>query len=229
MYSQDYDGEMGIEGYDVNDSSGNPIGSFQWDVYTNFSNNTQDPTKGLIQPYMKAAAIQTCPDMPTPLILSSYTDGFTTGYGVNYYLSDATYAGNQATDPAATSTGGVLASDSSVQQPSDTVLMADAISYYNIPAANLVGYAADNSLLPPSYWGSVGTCIPTFHARHTDHGEVLFCDGHVKAMSPVYFSTNDLFGDTPTQQQAHKTGAIMQQNYTGNYKVDDYYYELNKS
>ena len=38
------------------------------------------------------------------------------------------------------------------------------------------------NISPPSQAGE----YPNFHARHLETGNVLFCDGHVKAMRPSY-------------------------------------------
>ena len=64
---------------------------------------------------------------------------------------------------------------------SRTVLMADAakIDNYDYPTPTLV---ANTYLDPPS------NGYPGFQARHNGVGDVLWVDGHVKAMRPIYRS-----------------------------------------
>ena len=217
MYSQDNDQVMGLPAYRTYDGAGNVTGSKQWDGYSISATGLYDTSQGLIQPYMKSSAIQTCPDMPS--VGSAATakyGGFTTGYAVNQYLIQATYAGTLAS--ATTS----YALDSQIQAPSDTILMADAAWWY------LGSYHVINNLISPSYYGSIGKPIPVINFRHTEHANILFCDGHVKAFAPSYSTMNDVFGDTPAQLHAAKTGFILKQPYTGDWRTDDYYYELTK-
>jgi prepilin-type N-terminal cleavage/methylation domain-containing protein/prepilin-type processing-associated H-X9-DG protein len=217
MYSQDNDEVMGLPSYFIYDASGNSIGSKQWDAAYTYATSRYDPSQGLIQPYMKSSAIQTCPDMPV-LAAGQTTQygGFTTGYAVNMYLGEAKYSGTQASATAA------YALDSQIQAPSDTILMADSAWWY------LGAYHVTDNLISPSYWGSLGKPIPVIHFRHTEHANILFCDGHVKAFTPTYSTQADVFGDTPAQLQAAHTGFISKQPYTGNWQTDDYYFELTK-
>ncbi len=226
MYSQDYDGVIGLPSYNIYDASGNAIGAVVWDgeyIYT-ATGYTFDISKGQIQPYMKAAAIQACPDMPGATDASSYNTPFVTGYGLNADLSDATYAGDAKNDPANTDAGPVYAAQSMIESPSETILMADAALY------NKGKYTSNDNMLPPSYWQSyAGKSLPSVHARHGERANVLWCDGHVKAMLPIYPANADVFGNSPATLQAAHMGDLMKQPYTGNYKVDDYYYELQKN
>jgi prepilin-type N-terminal cleavage/methylation domain-containing protein/prepilin-type processing-associated H-X9-DG protein len=219
MYSQDNDEIMGLPSYNTYDASGNATGAVVWDGAYTYSPYGFDESKGQIQPYMKSTAIQACPDFP----IQNGNEGFATGYGVNMYLSDATYAGDGNNDPSESATGPVMAPDSAIQAPSDTILMADSAVYYG------GAYQSDDNLLAPSYWESIaGAAFPGVNARHTERANVLFCDGHVKAMLPTYPVKDDLFGNSPATDQAAHMGDLLKQPLTGNYKIDDYYYELNK-
>ena len=59
-------------------------------------------------------------------------------------------------------------------------------------AARTVAFAdaaqlnSKGALRPSTYLSTPKSDFPNFHARHQDAGNVLFCDGHVKAMRPVY-------------------------------------------
>ena len=221
MYSQDHDDVMGIPTVYADG------GYYAWDGYRSFTTGIEDPTRGLIQPYMKSAAIQACPDYPSNTS-DVFVGNFITGYGVNMYLADATYAGDAANDPAYQPPNyqGAMAQDSQIEAPSDTVLMADSALYF----AHSYYYA--NTLNPPSYYYSLaGAPVPCVHARHTDRANVLWCDGHVKAIIPVYPSISDYYGNTAAEDQAAHIGDLMKQNYdaAASYKVNDYYYELSKN
>jgi prepilin-type N-terminal cleavage/methylation domain-containing protein/prepilin-type processing-associated H-X9-DG protein len=224
MYAQDYDGVIGTPSYNTFDASGNATGAELWDGAYIYSPYGFDTSKGLIQPYMKSSAIQACPDFQNTLDASNYSQHFVTGYGLNFYLTDAAYAGDGINDPAYSASGPVYASDSLIQMPSETILLADDAFFDG------TAYYSDDNLLAPSYWESIaGVAFPCVNARHIDHANVLWCDGHVKATSPTYPIGPDLFGDSPATDKGAHMGDIMKQSYTGNYKVDDYYYELNKS
>ena len=227
LYSQDYDGIMGIPYY-YNPNVG---GLLSWDGAFLFSGPaafTQDTSKGLIQPYLKSYAIQSCPDLVKPSDQSGYAHGNVTGYGLNDYLIDATYAGDDASDPA-NSGNAVMASDHAIQTPTETILMADSGVFSNGQ------YSTTNYLAPPSKNESAdGKARSSVIGRHTQRANVLWCDGHVKAMLPIYPTSTDDFGNTPAADQGANFGDILKQPFTGtytpsSYKLLDYYYELNKS
>lgn len=200
MYAQDNDGTMWIPSYNVTDSNGTVIGGAYWDVYYDSATKVWDLSRGLLQPYMKSAPIENCPDLP-PL---TSTNGWTIGYAVNMYLN-------------------TNVSESQIQSSANTILMADSATYY------LGGYHVTDNLLSPSYWGQNGYSFPVVHGRHQGFANVLWCDGHAHSMQPVYPNKSDLFGDSPATLAAHNVGDLMKQPYTGNAKVDDYYYELDKT
>ena len=116
-----------------------------------------------------------------------------------------------------------FASDSDIKSPSNTILLADSASY------DTGTYSATNNLLSPSYWGSLGYSFPVVHARHQGMANLLWCDGHVKAMTPTAPTKADLFGNSPTTLKSKNLGDIMKGPYTGTWQVDDYYYELDKA
>lgn len=217
MYSQDYDNTMGLPSYNLTGPSGSSD-SIQWDVYYDGSASKYDPARGLIQPYMKSAAIQACPDMPDvgDATVTKYK-GFVTGYAVNFYLANATYAG---VNTASTSS---VAGDGQLKSPANTILMADSATYY------LSAWRATNNLLPPSYWGNAGYSLPTTHGRHQTFANVLWCDGHAKPILPTAPTLPGRLGDTAASLASHNLGDIMKKPFTGNYKADDYYYELDKT
>ena len=227
MYAQDNDEVVGMPSYDVYDASGNDIGAIEWDGFYSYTTNTLDTSKGQRQPYMKSSQIQSCPDFTKPKDAATYSLGFATGYGINMYLSDATYAGQAgSSDPASSAAGPVYASDSAIQEPSNTILMADTAIYVH------GSYYSDDNMLAPFYWeGYIGKPFPSINARHLGRANVSWCDGHVKSMAPVFPSATDVEGNTAAADQAAFMGDFMKQPYSAaaGYKVNDYYYELSKS
>ncbi|BDI28119.1 hypothetical protein CCAX7_001700 [Capsulimonas corticalis] len=210
MYSQDYDGIMGLPDYTT------PGNNFAWDFAIDPVKHIQDPTRGLIQPYMKSAAIQTCPDLP-PIASAPY-GGFVTGFAVNMYLSNAKYAG----DLFASDISG-YATDSQIQSPASTILMADSVLYFG------GSYQRNDILNAPSIEAAYGGSYPDVHGRHQTRANVLWCDGHVKGVIPTPPDQASVFGDSVASLNAKNLGNIMTKPYTGNAKVDDYYYELDKT
>jgi prepilin-type N-terminal cleavage/methylation domain-containing protein/prepilin-type processing-associated H-X9-DG protein len=130
--------------------------------------------KGLIQPYMRSAAVQACPSLDAAIS----TDVGLTGYGYNAdYLSPYVDVGGGDYEPRSVSLAVIAA-------PSRTVQMADAEQID--PATNKL--KADPYLSAPS------DGFPTFHGLHTGVGSVLWMDGHVKAQRPVYRAGDFGFG-----------------------------------
>ncbi len=197
MYSNDYDENMSLETQDdiVNGHLGNRAwGSF---TYQDGGKLYTDPKGGLIQPYMKAAAIEACPDYDSSSPASDNSVQDPTGYGKNSALTFVTQ--NQ------------------IEAPADTILLADAL----ILSDGSV-HSSPTLYLPSDTFGS--TCF-----RHHERANVLWCDGHVKAMAPTYYPTDDGLGNTPAQNKAVHIAFVMKQPFTNNESIDNYYYELDKT
>ena len=123
---------------------------------------------GLVQPYMRSSQIQVCPSLDANV---STALGLT-GYGYNAdYLSPYRDIGGGNYEPRSVSLA-------SIQAPSRTVQMADAGQLD--PAKN--AFKADPYLDAPS------DGFPNFHGLHNGTGNVLWLDGHVKAIRPTYRS-----------------------------------------
>ena len=205
MYSQDYDGAFGMDNQFPDYGSLYALQTWSSLTLINLSTGvgTADSSKGLLQPYMKAAAIQTCPDLV--LTNASPYGGFPTGYGKNLYLGNV--------------------QDSQIQSPAETIILGDSINLY--PGAF---YPAD-ALNYPSLYAAVNQPSPTTHFRHHERANILWCDGHVKSMPPTYPPSGsvDNGGNTAAQSQAAHVGFVMRKPFTGTKSVDDYYYELDKT
>ncbi|MCW3060192.1 MAG: hypothetical protein JWQ02_2013 [Capsulimonas sp.] len=204
MYSEDYDESMVVPSY-IGFGDGTHTGHFvfqTWSRLIDVSTSEVDMAGGKLQPYMKSAQIQNCPDASftyaasVPLLYR----GNATGYGTNQQVT----------------AGGTK--DSDIQAPSDTILMADAAA---ISGGSLI--AADN-LIVPSVEAAYGSSQATMAFRHQEHANVSFCDGHVKAFSPTYSTYNGSSGPTAAQVKAAHLGYITRNGLTGNAAVDNYYY-----
>ncbi|MCS7192466.1 MAG: DUF1559 domain-containing protein [Armatimonadetes bacterium] len=161
QYAQDYDERLFPFAYDD--------WTHYWWGYVDYANQTVDFNRGFLQPYMKNAQIKACPSFrENPNFRYSHL-----GYGLNYaYLSPVIMT------PPWTP---IAVSLAQISNPAETTWIADTAQWRTwgsgAPVFEGTGY-----LEPPSYNN------PTFHARHTEVGNVLWCDGHVKAFKPVFRS-----------------------------------------
>jgi prepilin-type N-terminal cleavage/methylation domain-containing protein/prepilin-type processing-associated H-X9-DG protein len=124
---------------------------------------------GLLDPYMKNTQVNHCPSFPEEL-MDAYQQ---TGYAYNVdFLSPTNYG--PAPDYAPEIVNVNLAQ---IEEPARTVAFADAAQLYN-----------GTTLQGSTYLSAPSDDYPNFHGRHNGTGNVLFCDGHVKALKPVYRS-----------------------------------------
>lgn len=146
-----------------------------------------DATQGLIYPYMKNYIIQDCltasgliPNMSAISGASGYTN-------VNANWAQPAYGWNQSMYNRPPS--GVLGLNNfelpmaSITSPSTTVFMADAAA---ISTTTRVMARSQNLGLPSKQCPTTASSQATFHGRHNGMGNVLFVDGHVKAIMPTY-------------------------------------------
>lgn len=169
MYAQDYDEKMMRFSNSVSTgaaSVANPA-VFWWGKWdgANF-----DANGGLLQPYMKSDQVRICPSF-TAKPASAYEGS--TGYAYNAdTLSPTDYDSSWNATPRG-------ASLASIEDTAKTVLFTDG---------GQLGFDAGMTLIPSTFISSPSSAgeYPNFHARHLETGNVLFCDGHVKALRPVY-------------------------------------------
>ena len=187
MYSGDYDERLMPVARDSGDPA--PNRDLRWPL--------------VLTPYMKMRGILMCPSAPYTNPLSgtqnySYTEAISntaldygyslySSYGYNYvYLSpkDTCLNGPDGLDTSTSATCADYAPNylargqalAAIEESATTISMTDSASY---TAPNFVnGYFG---IKPPQWWG--GT-YPNgrAHHRHLDTANVLFLDGHVKAM-----------------------------------------------
>jgi len=177
QYADDYDGAMMRAHY--------AIGNKDYYWWASFSNGQRNDQEGFLFPYMKSTPIQACPSWKANWnAIFGFASGNTTpsdsgniGYGYNYYyLSPSTWG-----PPPDYAEVPVTAFLSQASHPSTTVMLADNAQWDNFtgPTPVLRGSAY---LDPPSQSN------PGFHGRHNGMGNVMYIDGHVKAMKPIFRS-----------------------------------------
>ena len=138
---------------------------------------------GLLDPYMKNTQVNHCPSFPEEL-MDAYQQ---TGYAYNVdFLSPTNYS-----LPGYPPVNVNLAQ---IEEPARTAAFADAAQLYN-----------GTTLQGSTYLSAPSDDYPNFHGRHNGTGNVLFCDGHVKALKPVYrsgdFGYNSMYNGAVFQNQ----------------------------
>ncbi|MEO6908449.1 MAG: DUF1559 domain-containing protein [Abditibacteriaceae bacterium] len=169
QYSQDYDEQV------MRFSTPGCGNTCYW--WGGWNGSTLSSAGGLLESYMKNTQVNKCPSLPDELLDSKEQ----TGYGYNtVYLSPTTYG-----PPPAYASQDVPVNLAQIEDPARTVAFADAAQLYNgitMQASTYLSPPGDTN--PPTYAGD----YPNFQGRHNGTGNVLWCDGHVKAFKPVYRS-----------------------------------------
>lgn len=183
-------------------------------------------TNGPLQPYMKSTQIADCPDAATlPEVV-----GQPTAYGMNFMT--------RGVGTGALANLGI--SIASVQAPAETVNLADTARYSASITPNPGRFY---QATPPGQSHRSGQ-YPTIHGRHTGFSNVLWFDGHVKAMQVTFpnpINANLIGG------KDHNIGDLVNPKYPadgctyngaggvatggatfGNFCVQDYYFLLDK-
>lgn len=159
QYSQDYDEKiMGVSMTGVGRT-------YYW--WGSFDGTTLREDEGLLQPYMKSTQIQACPSFDNKLRVALGLTGY--AYNNSYLRAGTSLA--------------------QIQSPAETVVMADGARIntwdYSVPTLQGNTFLEEPSgSYPPSDFPP--SPYPGFHARHNETGNVLWADGHVKAMKPTY-------------------------------------------
>ncbi|MDR3689788.1 MAG: prepilin-type N-terminal cleavage/methylation domain-containing protein [Fimbriimonas sp.] len=163
------------------------------------------PQEGLLYPYTKNQGVDADPSFDNKM----RTNLGLTGYGYNYmYLSPATYL------PPDWNESDVPVNYSQIGHPAETLSFATAarINNWSYSSPTLEG---NTYLDPPS------SMNPGFHARNVGEvGNVLWCDGHVKAMRPTYRTGAFGYGFSASDFIANHLGDITK---NGDLTTDDYY------
>ena len=172
QYSQDYDEQLlnhfyGQDGWDKSTSPTSGAVKYKW--------------MDAVQPYVKSSQLFVCPSAsdkrykPQQSLVGSETtspDPPNFGYG-GYAMNNVAYAGGDAFTPPVWESAKSL---SNLPTPATTVWVVDANGQFEI--ANATSNGVGNPTLlngnPDVNW---------IYWRHLDFNNVLFCDGHVKAMN----------------------------------------------
>ncbi|MEO7715080.1 MAG: DUF1559 domain-containing protein [Capsulimonas sp.] len=180
-----------------------PFGVKFWDGYRDFAHSKYDATAGFLQPYMKSTQIEDCRSAAGSLpVGTNFSNEIFAAYGTNMEM----FARDHML---------VSATLAEVKAPSDTVYMADA-AQFQTPNGPLTRVNELNS--PSDGGGSV-------HGIHTGFANVLWTDGHVKAVRPTP-PTAPSGGTTVASYVANNMGAIVPQ---ASVSADpDYYFKLEK-
>lgn len=154
MYSQDYDERV----VPLRNGAWPSYPFAYWWGYIEADGTTKDLTRGLLFPYMKNSQINKCPSFDSAV--STGRVGNALGYAYNYsFLMPAAGQGvNMAT----------------INSPSETILLADAATVNGSNQTVAIDLLERPSMVQAGH--------ARFHARHNEMGNVLWCDGHVKAM-----------------------------------------------
>jgi prepilin-type N-terminal cleavage/methylation domain-containing protein/prepilin-type processing-associated H-X9-DG protein len=197
QYAQDYDEKMmRYSTGAASASSATPSNKIRY-WWGSWDGSNFQGMEGLVQPYMRSDQVRACPSF-TATPTNAYEGN--TGYAYNVGLLSPTFydpANGWAATPMPTSL-------SQIEVASRTVAFADAAQWTGGQVR------ASTSLSRPATGDSA---YPNFHGRHLETGNVLFCDGHVKAVRPVFRSGGFGYNNT-------LNGETMRQNHIGDLDED---------
>ena len=197
MYNNDFDDtcmRVAIQG---------PTVTYYW--WGAWDGTKLTPQNGLLYPYAKSQGIQADPSFDNTL----RTALGLTGYGYNYvYLSPATY------NPPDYVEVDVPVNFSQIGHPAETITFATSarINNWSYSAPTLEG---NTYLDPPS------NANPSFHGRNAgSQGNIAWCDGHVKSMTPTYRTGSFGYGFDESMFAPQHLGEITK---SGDLTSDDYF------
>ena len=187
QYSQDYDEKITPNQVVL---ATTPKKTVYW--WGSWDATTFRPEEGLLQPYMKSTQIQVCPSFENKL----RTNLGLTGYAYNTkYIAPSNYPA-PSYDPVP-----IPVSLAQVMDPSKTVAFADS--------ANINNYKyATPTIEGNTFLSAPSENYPNFHGRHNGMGNVLWCDGHVKAAKPKFRSGSFGYGYNSTDFTPNDIGDL---------------------
>lgn len=171
LYTQDFDNTLPLFSY--GDSQTYWVGG-----RTGFS-GPLDKRRGLLFPYTKSGELQRCPEYAGPANLGG------TGYGYSSILAGENWVNTGGTwvmqpQPAA---------ESELTQPAECLLFADSGNRTESAASTPLEMTFRGSVSetitiePPRSWCYPGYgCTASLDFRHQGQADIVFCDGHVKAV-----------------------------------------------
>ena len=180
-----------------------PVITYYW--WAGWDGTNLIPQDGLLYPYTKNQGIQADPSFDNTL----RTALGLTGYAYNYwYLSPATYPApdyNEVDTPV---------NYSQIGHPAETITFATSARLNNW-AYTTPTLEGNTYLDPPS------NANPTFHGRNAgNQGNVAWCDGHAKSMTPTYRTGSFGYGFQASWFLPLNLGDITK---NGDLTTDDYF------
>ncbi|RYX84557.1 DUF1559 domain-containing protein [bacterium] len=163
QYSQDYDEKITPNQVKLSDKT-----VYWWGSWNGV---TFRPEEGLLQPYMKSTQIQACPSFDNKLRAALGLTGY--AYNTKYIAPTDYPAPTYAAVP-------IPVSLAAISEPTRTVAFADS--------ARLTVSGSTIVLEGNTYLSAPTENYPAFQGRHNGMGNVLWCDGHVKAAKPKFRS-----------------------------------------
>jgi len=208
MYVQDYDETVAPHRIDT------PGRSTYWHgMFVSGANGGWNLTGGFLYPYMKNSQIQDCPSASDIAPATLYP----VAYGYNtYYLTYQDY-------PAAGWTGRPgYAALAQMDRPAETLVLGDS-SFLNGTTGEPERW---DVFYPPSY--SKVFRSPSAHGRHNRMCNVMWADGHAKAMK-VTPSLAVSGAATLGRYDSNAIGEILHPSYPKGSAGQDYYFALQKT
>lgn len=208
MYTQDYD-EKSFPLWDLD----YPAGTGGWKFWAGevidnskffgsavVTTPNLRPGTGYMHPYIKSDAVRGCPSYSKSDQWSFAGDY--AGYGMNLSFETAGVALSQ------------------ISKPSETLLFGDSNSWNT----------GNSTMMSCPYLNTPSGRYPTAHARHLEFANMVFADGHVKAMKPKTVYASYPNGVTPVLMKEHGFGDIVRADVSAasTDAEKDYYYALEK-
>lgn len=131
--------------------------------------------RAMVLPYAKSAGVFQCPSDPSRNLIDFDNDGAHPSYEVARYDNGK---GGAFRDSK-------VVSLSTIQLPATTLEAVESTARwteYNITDSNSVRYEME----PPGWTNNTANLSGCLFTGHTGYGNFLFCDGHVKAMKPLW-------------------------------------------
>ena len=183
MYLQDYDGSYFHHWY---------LSPTYWfgRVEGSGTPKTVNKQEGLLYPYIKNADIQRCPSFePEVYTYSGATAGY--GYNLNYLTDNFGESGRN---------------EAQIEKPANCAVFADSANYdgYTYTPPKLTETL---SIFPPS--STMAYDFAVVHFRHNGVANVVYADGHVKAVQPT--RANDPYA----KRNLHHLGKTDDEHFSG--------------
>jgi prepilin-type N-terminal cleavage/methylation domain-containing protein/prepilin-type processing-associated H-X9-DG protein len=210
MYAQDYDDAVFPENYVVNDNGMTAVA--MWYSFYRFepSGIRFYPERSLLQPYMKSVAIQDCLSANGVAAPSTIHTGSMIAYALNNDCSSAN--ADRCLIPIAPGVPNNLAA---IDRTAETVLLADGAAITTTRVLQ-----RSTRLNRPNPSGN----RPTLHGRHAGMANVLWCDGHAKAIAPQ-FRVEGFGVTTPADYRRFQLGDLRP---IGSAPNDDFFFRMTK-